>query len=1500
MAQLESDRNNKKDSKAEEPSALAADAIAPPPGVTAPLNNAPDTKNTTSLESSKPQSTTDSAPDTYNSSLREQEFHASQKWADELLKPNKKRDEEIAAIQSQVQAAAEPNRMDVKSAIEKRSSLLRTANPQEQEAIINKLLDPANLTKADKNIGIVGGDKVKILEASPVVGKGKVADIVSASGSDKFAASKNLEPGELLKPTPAKLDQSILKTDLVGKPVIGSPEAGFKPQPAKTEIVKSELTGKPTFSNIADSISMDAQGSKQIGKVSPQQKPGSEFVPQDIVSTPAIASDNSFKTLAKNYDGKVKAIEPFSDGNVSISRGSKPELNVQTNVLKNDGAYGRPENFASGGSVDLSTFKAGSLPGKNISDSDFSAKAAKLSAVGSEINRSDLDGRSQVKALSFDASNMHLSNLPNDIGSGKNNIVFPKQIDASTPMYKDPHAREGLAKAISRSDLNAGGSIGEVAKMPSQGMTPKFDKVDWKQTPDLSRNERIDGASIKQAEAGSLKNILNSGAATNSEIQSIDRSGINKIGMGTAFDPSIGKIIQDKKFDSVDPKVFDKAGLSSGSIGNPASDTLLKGMKSEIGRSEQSLLGNGIHKIVSADGGIKSTPNPFVGNQDGKINQVLSKADLSDRQINGSPGGLKAGALQELNTQLGRNPNAAEIGSMKAGALDSRPLPGDNAGRIPANAGGPLDSVNRLPANAPSEISGKSAQVAAALDNKVGAMPADGASRPAQTATPSDAGNRTAPSATPAEVANRPAPAATPVEVSSKPAAPVDSGMKPAAPVESAVKTTPGATAPGTKSPEVPGSSSTTDGGTLKRQGPPESQNAVKAPVEVPARPGTTTLTAPGKENVIAKTAPEIIAPKPVDSTAGKNPASVKLAPALDPVAAFEQSTQRIRQLSESRIGQQATSKNPFEVKTSFDSQLSGRIVRDFNSESGVTRFTESGKSASRFDVDPRSTDSRNGLADAAKGSNGTGRGTAFNPAAEGTTGRRVPENLSPGGKDAQLTSFEPQGKANVVRIDQNGREFQGKVDTGVAGNGVGRVPLSGSVRVTDFQPGRDNGQAPLATGADIRTAGDIARIPGMRGFNQIGDGRIAPQGDVRAPHGENRYITGLELALILSIAGIAKMRGDRGTAARMEGRNWSITRENGKALIFVDGRQKPFQVQKTFGKVDGSFRIMVSASGDQAVKLSTRTMRTAEIASKSQTTDAAKGQLNLGLLGKLTYLNTLGKNGPTNFYGQFKSSSYTGGMGLAFVMAASGMTRGSMMPNDIQGGDKLNTNLSGPADRTKNFQSQDSLITQFGRFSLDAKTAGTKRDVDGQNEESDDSSTSALDDYQDFLARLDGFSKKDEDEDEDEAAIVNRAIRFGTEELYDEASQEGEEVVGEVDEDDTKNGALSKVLRRPKWVIEAGQTLDGIAERLFGNADVGWLIADLNRNLLRETYIDNKRIVELHSRQEIELPVYQDIQKFTKAKKKTWNAENLVTIVMERQIDREVVESALRKVVGA
>ncbi len=1477
MAQFESDRKHKNQAP-DEPASLTVDSISPAPKSpgtsTDALNPAPSTADKTKTSG-------DTAPDTFSSTLSEQQHHAALRFSEELdSKPSKKKDEEIAAIQSSIsQTVGEgKNVSEPKAPVIEKALLRNSASTlQDQEAIINKLLQPAPvLDKADKKIAAAENivDK-KSIESVGSIGSNKVQSEINSrpfektinpvpSGSEKI---KTFEPANAIPENGLKADKSFNP-----QPNAVSEKFDIRPVPGKLDspIIKNDGSGKPTFGTIADQISHQAQDIKHAepGKA---YKPGSEYVGSEGVLK-SVIEEKSKSTMSPSFDGSKYKVEPITDGNTSISKGFKPE----PNILKNDGGYGRPENFTAG-SVDYSYGKT--LLKASAENDPAAIKAAKYAS----LQQQELGERvGQSKSMSFDSNLKQLDHQSQE-AFNKPNLAYQKQIDATPPTFKDPgfsklEALKGGAASEGIRGQEFTGGIGKFAPeikqypadpkpFPVESINSKFDyKQHIESGGSTIGNAKFVEQAIngKPAEMGALKqiNMIQSGG---SDVNAAERGAlINKVGANGPMDDRISsKLMGDLNRTDLKPMIGDRiqSGFESNNIKDlknyaPPSGKL--GQEGFLDQGQQKIFdksmpggGSLADKLSSIEGGMKTQPS---------LPQDIRSALIKNGEPSkiGEPGSLKGDGVSKPIESLGRNTNTTVTPD----------------GKQPA----PSDGVNR--ASTPGT---------------------DGVARPADRATPALVDN---PVKTPATSSDIRPPAAdglrstAPADVSKpgstetvkpgpadvKPGSPSVGDVKPAATVAKPETVAPGAMAPGAKPAEVqrgPVPNATTGDAVGKTRG-------TEVGGELTTKPS-----APGKDGTLGRTVQDA-GNRISDAAAGKIPTTttpIKLASALDPVSAFEQSSQRIRQLAENRAGDSA-GKNPFESRNPFETKLSGLISRDFGNESGA-KILDGGKTSTvRADIG----DTRHVAAD---GLLGTVRNTGLGNI---EAGRRIvadgPTILS--GKEQPLTSFEPQGKNTNVRVDQSGKELTGKVDvtTSGAAAGVGRIPLSGSVRVADFQPGgREVGQSPMGTG-DVRTVGDIARIPGMRGFGQVGDGRAAAvQGDIRAPRGEtNRYITGLELALILSIAGIAKLRGDaRSSGARLEGRTWSITRQEGKALIYVDGRQNPFQVQRSFGKGDGSFRIMVSAKGDAAAKLSTRTMRSAEISSKSQPTDTARG-LNLGLLGRLTYLNSLGKTGPMNYYGQFKSTSYTGGMGLAFVMAASGMTRGSMMPTDIQAGDKLGSNMSGPADRIKPMQA-NSLITQFGRFNLDAAAGNSSGDT-RKDDDADDVSKAALDDYQDFLARLDGF-KREEDED-DESVIVNRAIRFGTEALFEEASAEDEEVVGEVDEDDTKNGALSQVLRRPKWVIEAGQTLDGIAEKLFGSADVGWLIADLNRNLLRETYIDNKRIVELHSRQEIELPVYQDIQKFNQARKKTWNAENLITIVVERQIDREAVDNVLRRVVGA
>jgi hypothetical protein len=103
-----------------------------------------------------------------------------------------------------------------------------------------------------------------------------------------------------------------------------------------------------------------------------------------------------------------------------------------------------------------------------------------------------------------------------------------------------------------------------------------------------------------------------------------------------------------------------------------------------------------------------------------------------------------------------------------------------------------------------------------------------------------------------------------------------------------------------------------------------------------------------------------------------------------------------------------------------------------------------------------------------------------------------------------------------------------------------------------------------------------------------------------------------------------------------------------------------------------------------------------------------------------------------------------------------------------------------------------------------------------------------------------------------------------------------------------------TRVLSRPTCFITRDKTLVDIAEDLFHNGDLAWLIADLNMGQTKDLMIDGKRVVEFTSRQQITLPVWEDIAEFQMNHPANAVARNLITVVADHWVDRELLNSTL------
>ncbi|MDP3508900.1 MAG: hypothetical protein Q8T09_12995 [Candidatus Melainabacteria bacterium] len=107
-----------------------------------------------------------------------------------------------------------------------------------------------------------------------------------------------------------------------------------------------------------------------------------------------------------------------------------------------------------------------------------------------------------------------------------------------------------------------------------------------------------------------------------------------------------------------------------------------------------------------------------------------------------------------------------------------------------------------------------------------------------------------------------------------------------------------------------------------------------------------------------------------------------------------------------------------------------------------------------------------------------------------------------------------------------------------------------------------------------------------------------------------------------------------------------------------------------------------------------------------------------------------------------------------------------------------------------------------------------------------------------------------------------------------------------------------SSVHIRPRILVGANDSLVSIAEQLFNDSGIAWLILKLNSDL-QPLLIEGKTVVRLRSRQEIFVPVYQDIIDFQKLRTKEMCGQNLITVVEENQIDREIIDLALAPILG-
>lgn len=103
---------------------------------------------------------------------------------------------------------------------------------------------------------------------------------------------------------------------------------------------------------------------------------------------------------------------------------------------------------------------------------------------------------------------------------------------------------------------------------------------------------------------------------------------------------------------------------------------------------------------------------------------------------------------------------------------------------------------------------------------------------------------------------------------------------------------------------------------------------------------------------------------------------------------------------------------------------------------------------------------------------------------------------------------------------------------------------------------------------------------------------------------------------------------------------------------------------------------------------------------------------------------------------------------------------------------------------------------------------------------------------------------------------------------------------------------------KRSTIIIGKSDCLNRIAQTLYQDPNLGWLIADLNKHRMSERTDGKLRVVSIAALQILDMPLQEEIIHFQETKPNDFCAENLVTIVLQNTIDKNKLEESLAPVV--
>lgn len=132
-------------------------------------------------------------------------------------------------------------------------------------------------------------------------------------------------------------------------------------------------------------------------------------------------------------------------------------------------------------------------------------------------------------------------------------------------------------------------------------------------------------------------------------------------------------------------------------------------------------------------------------------------------------------------------------------------------------------------------------------------------------------------------------------------------------------------------------------------------------------------------------------------------------------------------------------------------------------------------------------------------------------------------------------------------------------------------------------------------------------------------------------------------------------------------------------------------------------------------------------------------------------------------------------------------------------------------------------------------------------------------------------------------------------------ANQNSEQTTDSTESEKQKKGTqVPSTLQRRVHLVEANDTLQSIAEKYFADARAAWLIADLNAHAIDERNFEEKRVIELKSRQLLDLPEGVEVREFLSTLPKEFDInQKLVTLVTETAVNIEILRQFLGRLMA-